>query len=71
MIKGKQNWTVSNIKKMYESKQVLSFSHPIQRSSELWDIMQILERYQYYNNTENGYSLKEPILITRSSSSYR
>ena len=38
---------------------------------ELWDIMQILERYQYYNNTENGYSLKEPILITRSSSSYR
>ncbi|WP_290451257.1 DUF262 domain-containing protein [Ileibacterium valens] len=40
MIKGKQNWTVSNIKKMYESKQVLSFSHPIQRSSELWDIMQ-------------------------------
>lgn len=40
MIKGKQNWTVSNIKKMYESKQVLSFSNPIQRSSELWDIMQ-------------------------------
>lgn len=40
MIKGKQNWTVSNIKKMYESKQILSFSHPIQRSSELWDIMQ-------------------------------
>ncbi len=38
---------------------------------ELRDIMQILERYQYYNNTENGYSLKEPILITRSSSSYR
>ncbi len=40
MIKGKQNWTVSNIKKMYESKQVLSFSHPIQRSSELWNNMQ-------------------------------
>ncbi len=38
---------------------------------ELRDIMQVLERYQYYNNTENGYSLKEPILITRSSSSYR
>lgn len=40
MIKGKQNWTVSNIKKMYESKQVLSFSHPIQRQSELWNNMQ-------------------------------
>lgn len=38
---------------------------------ELRDIMQVLERYQYYNNTENGYSLKEPILISRSSSSYR
>ena len=40
MIKGKQNWTVRNIKKMYESKQVLSFSHPIQRQSELWNNMQ-------------------------------
>lgn len=40
MIKGKQNWTVSNIRKMYESKEVLSFSHPIQRQSGQWDIMQ-------------------------------
>lgn len=40
MIKGKQNWTVSNIKRMYEGKQVLSFSHPIQRQSEQWNIMQ-------------------------------
>lgn len=38
---------------------------------ELRDIMQVLERYQYYNNIEGGYDLKEPILITRSSSSYR
>lgn len=38
---------------------------------ELRDIMQVLKRYQYYKNTESGYSLKEPILITRSSSSYR
>lgn len=40
MIKGKQNWTVNNIRKMYESKEVLSFSHPIQRQSGQWDIMQ-------------------------------
>lgn len=36
MIKGKQNWTVANIKKMYEDKKVLSFDHPIQRKSEMW-----------------------------------
>ena len=29
MIKGKQNWTVANIKKMYEDKKVLSFDHPL------------------------------------------
>lgn len=40
MIKGKQNWTVNNIRKMYENKQVLSFSHPIQRQSGQWTIMQ-------------------------------
>lgn len=38
---------------------------------ELRDIMQVLERYQYYNNAEGGYSLKEPIFITKSWSSYR
>ena len=30
---------------------------------ELRDIMQVLERYQYYNNTESGYSFSEPTLI--------
>ena len=38
---------------------------------ELRDIMQVLRRYQYYDNAESGYSFSEPILITRSSSSYR
>lgn len=36
MIKGKQNWTVANIKKMYEDKKILSFDHPIQRQSKMW-----------------------------------
>lgn len=38
---------------------------------ELRDIMQVLRRYQYYDNAESGYNFSEPILITRSSSSYR
>lgn len=37
---------------------------------ELRDVKQVLERYQYYD-TERGYSMEEPILITKSSSSYR
>lgn len=38
----------------------------------LRDIIQVLERYHYYDNhTEDGYSSKGPILIKRSSSSYR
>lgn len=37
---------------------------------ELRDVKQVLERYQYYN-TEIDYNMEEPILITRSSSSYR
>jgi len=40
MIKGKQNWTVVNIKKMYEDKCTLNFSHPIQRKSEMWSLEQ-------------------------------
>lgn len=36
----------------------------------LQDVAQVLRRYDYYD-TEQGYSLKEPILITKSSSSYR
>lgn len=36
MIKGKQNWTVANIKKMYEDKKILSFDHPIQRQRKMW-----------------------------------
>ncbi len=37
---------------------------------ELQDVVQVLRRYNYYDE-EQGYSLKEPILITKSSSSYR
>lgn len=36
MIKTKLSWTVGNIKKMYEEKKTLSFSHPIQRDSGQW-----------------------------------
>lgn len=37
---------------------------------ELQDILQVLRKYNYYD-VEKGYSFKEPILITKSSSSYR
>ncbi len=37
MNKTKLSWTVSNIQKMHEEKQVLSFEHPIQRKSEQWN----------------------------------
>lgn len=40
MNKTKLTWTVSNIEKMYEEKKVLSFDHPIQRKSEMWDSRQ-------------------------------
>ena len=37
MQRGKQNWTVQNIQKMYEDKHTLSFDHPIQRAAEQWN----------------------------------
>ena len=37
---------------------------------ELQDVAQVLRKYNYYD-TERGYNLKEPILITKSLSSYR
>lgn len=40
MNKTKLAWTVSNIEKMHEEKKVLSFDHPIQRKSEMWDSRQ-------------------------------
>ncbi len=40
MNKTKLSWTVSNIEKMHEEKKVLSFDHPIQRKSEMWDSSQ-------------------------------
>lgn len=36
MQRGKQNWTVQNIMKMYQDKHTLSFDHPIQRAAEQW-----------------------------------
>lgn len=38
---------------------------------ELRDIMQVLKRYHYYENAQNGYNLQEPILVMKSSCSYR
>lgn len=40
MNKTKLTWTVSNIEKMHEEKKVLSFDHPIQRKSEMWNSRQ-------------------------------
>lgn len=40
MNKTKLAWTVSNIEKMHEEKKVLSFDHPIQRKSEMWNSRQ-------------------------------
>lgn len=40
MNKTRLSWTVSNIEKMHEEKKVLSFDHPIQRKSEMWNSRQ-------------------------------
>ena len=40
MQRGKQNWTVQNILKMYEDKKTLSFTHPIQRAADKWTNLQ-------------------------------
>lgn len=37
MIKTKLNWTVKNLKSMYEKKNTLQMNHPIQRQSGQWD----------------------------------
>lgn len=36
MIKTTLNWTVKNLKHMYDAKETLSFDHPIQRQSAQW-----------------------------------
>lgn len=37
MIKTTINWTVKNLKTMFDEKDTLSFDHPIQRQSSQWD----------------------------------
>lgn len=37
MIRTTLNWTVKNLKAMYDEKETLSFNHPIQRQSSQWD----------------------------------
>lgn len=37
MIRTTLNWTVKNLKAMYDEKETLSFNHPIQRQSAQWD----------------------------------
>lgn len=37
MNRTKLTWTVANIEKMHRDKKVLSFDHPIQRKSEMWN----------------------------------
>lgn len=37
MIKTTLNWTVKQLKNMFDNKQTLSFNHPIQRQSSQWD----------------------------------
>lgn len=37
MIRTTLNWTVKNLKSMYDEKETLSFNHPIQRQSAQWD----------------------------------
>lgn len=37
MIRTTLNWTVKNLKTMYDEKETLSFTHPIQRQSAQWD----------------------------------
>lgn len=40
MIRTTLNWTVKNLKSMYDEKETLSFNHPIQRQSAQWDTEQ-------------------------------
>lgn len=40
MIRTTLNWTVKNLKTMFDEKNTLSFDHPIQRQSAQWDNMQ-------------------------------
>lgn len=37
MVKTTINWTVKNLKTMFDEKDTLSFDHPIQRQSSQWD----------------------------------
>lgn len=37
MIKTTLNWTVKQLKNMFDNKETLSFNHPIQRQSAQWD----------------------------------
>lgn len=37
MIRTTLNWTVRNLKTMYDEKNTLSFNHPIQRQSSQWE----------------------------------
>ena len=40
MIKTTLNWTIKNLKHMYDAKETLSFDHPIQRQSAQWSNLQ-------------------------------
>ena len=40
MIKTTLNWTVKQLKNMHDTKETLSFNHPIQRQSSQWDCKQ-------------------------------
>lgn len=40
MIKTTLNWTIKNLKHMYDAKETLSFDHPIQRQSSQWSNLQ-------------------------------
>lgn len=40
MIKTNINWTVKNLKNMYDAKETLAFDHPIQRQSSQWSNLQ-------------------------------
>lgn len=37
MIRTNMNWTVKNLKTMFDEKETLSFNHPIQRQSAQWN----------------------------------
>lgn len=40
MIKTNVNWTIKNLKNMYDAKETLCFDHPIQRQSSQWTNLQ-------------------------------